>query len=77
MDRVPTLALRNLEREGPVGRTVHATVPPKAEYELTPATGESHETLPRLTDWAEGHRVRIAGSRAAYDTGHAREPADA
>lgn len=74
--RMLTLTLRNLERDGLVSRTVHATVPPKVEYELTLVARELHETLLRLTDWAERHRVYIAESRAAYDTEHTREPAD-
>ncbi len=66
--RMLTLTLRNLERDGLVTRTVHATVPPKVEYELTPVARELHETLQGLTDWAERNRVYIAESRAAYDT---------
>lgn len=42
------------------------------EYELTPVARELHETLQRLTDWAERNRVYIAEARATYDT--AREP---
>jgi DNA-binding HxlR family transcriptional regulator len=56
---------------------VHATVPPKVEYELTPAAQELHETLQRLTNWAERNRVYIAESRAAYDTEHRPELVDA
>lgn len=70
--RMLTLTLRNLERDGLVTRTVHATVPPKVEYKLTPVARELHETLQGLTDWAERNRVYIAESRAAYDT--EREP---
>lgn len=42
--RMLTLTLRNLERDGLVTRTVHPTVPPKVEYELTPVARELHET---------------------------------
>ncbi|MFJ7076827.1 winged helix-turn-helix transcriptional regulator [Streptomyces sp. NPDC098781] len=72
--RMLTLTLRNLERDGLVTRTVHPTVPPKVEYELTPVARELYETLRRLTDWAERNRVYIADSRAAYDEEHAPEP---
>jgi DNA-binding HxlR family transcriptional regulator len=65
--RMLTLTLRNLERDGLVTRTVHPTVPPRVEYELTPVARELHETLQRLTDWAERNRVYVAESRAAYD----------
>ena len=74
--RMLTLTLRNLERDGLVTRTVHPTVPPKVEYELTPVARELHETLLRLTDWAERNRVYIAESRAAYDTDHRPELTD-
>jgi len=75
--RMLTLTLRNLERDGLVTRTVHPTVPPKVEYELTSAARELHETLQRLTDWAEHNRVYIAESRAAYDAEHQPELLDA
>ncbi|MFD4629057.1 winged helix-turn-helix transcriptional regulator [Streptomyces sp. NPDC058284] len=65
--RMLTLTLRNLERDGLLVRTVHPTVPPKVEYELTPVALELHGTLLQLTGWAERHRVTIAESRAAYD----------
>ncbi|MER5195174.1 winged helix-turn-helix transcriptional regulator [Streptomyces sp. NPDC002755] len=72
--RMLTLTLRNLERDGLVTRTVHPTVPPKVEYELTPVAQELHETLQRLTNWAERNRVYIAEARAAYDTERETEP---
>ncbi|MGW0759068.1 winged helix-turn-helix transcriptional regulator [Streptomyces sp. NPDC002814] len=75
--RMLTLTLRNLERDGLVTRTVHPTVPPKVEYELTQVARELHETLQSLTDWAERNRVYIAESRAGYDTEHRPELTDA
>ncbi|MFD7796067.1 winged helix-turn-helix transcriptional regulator [Streptomyces sp. NPDC059759] len=74
--RMLTLTLRHLERDGLVTRTVHPTVPPKVEYELTPVARELHATLLSLTDWAERHRVTIAESRAAYDAEHRPELLD-
>ncbi|TGB10196.1 helix-turn-helix domain-containing protein [Streptomyces sp. MZ04] len=65
--RMLALTLRNLDRDGLLVRTVHPTVPPKVEYELTPMAQELHGTLLKLTGWAERHRVSIAESRAAYD----------
>ncbi|GAA2625205.1 transcriptional regulator [Paractinoplanes durhamensis] len=64
--RMLTLTLRNLERDGLVARTVHAEVPPRVEYELT-ATGRS--LLPpalALAGWAIEHVPSIEASRAAY-----------
>ncbi|MGI5135979.1 MULTISPECIES: winged helix-turn-helix transcriptional regulator [unclassified Streptomyces] len=75
--RMLTLTLRNLERDGLVTRTVHPTVPPKVEYELTPIAEELHATLLSLTDWAERHRVAIAEARAVYDAEHRPELLDA
>ncbi|MFD7281968.1 winged helix-turn-helix transcriptional regulator [Streptomyces sp. NPDC059862] len=71
--RMLTLTLSNLERDGLVTRTVHPTVPPKVEYELTSVAWELHETLQRLTGRAERNRVYIAESRAAYDEERAPE----
>ncbi|MFL5997065.1 MAG: winged helix-turn-helix transcriptional regulator [Streptomyces sp.] len=73
--RMLTLTLRNLERDGLVTRTVHPTVPPRVDYELTPVARELHETLQRLTDWAERNRVYIAEARAEYDAEREAEPA--
>jgi DNA-binding HxlR family transcriptional regulator len=66
--RMLTLTLRNLERDGLVSRTVHAEVPPRVEYALTP-TGKS--LLPpalALASWAIEHVPHIESSREAYQT---------
>jgi len=42
--RMLTLAVRNLERDGLVARTVYAEVPPRVEYALTP-TGKSSDAV--------------------------------
>ncbi|MFI5806308.1 winged helix-turn-helix transcriptional regulator [Streptomyces sp. NPDC051561] len=68
--RMLTLTLRGLERDGLLVRTVHPTVPPKVEYELTPVARELHSSLLGLTSWAERHRVTVAQARAAYDEEH-------
>jgi len=65
--RMLTLTLRHLERDGLLKRTVHPTVPPKVEYELTPIARELHASLLSLTDWAERHRSTITAARRAYD----------
>jgi DNA-binding HxlR family transcriptional regulator len=65
--RMLTLTLRNLERDGLMTRTVHPTVPPKVEYELTPIARELRAVLATLTGWAEHHRATIAAARRAYD----------
>jgi DNA-binding HxlR family transcriptional regulator len=65
--RMLTLTLRKLERDGLLHRCVYPTVPPKVEYTLTDMAKELHETLHRLTDWAERHRADITMARARYD----------
>jgi DNA-binding HxlR family transcriptional regulator len=64
--RMLTLTLRNLESDGLVSRTVHAEVPPRVEYALTP-TGKS--LIPpalALAGWAIDHVPHIEASREAY-----------
>ncbi|MEV7982771.1 helix-turn-helix domain-containing protein [Streptomyces sp. NPDC086519] len=74
--RMLALTLRNLERDGLVTRTVHPTVPPRVEYELTSVALELHETLQGLTEWAERNRHHIARARAVYDAEHRPELLD-
>ncbi|MFC9328586.1 winged helix-turn-helix transcriptional regulator [Kitasatospora sp. NPDC057015] len=68
--RMLTLTVRRLERDGLVTRTVHATVPPQVDYELT-ETGQSLTHLVRaLADWSADHRAGIAESRRQWDALH-------
>lgn len=70
--RMLTLNLRKLERDGLLIRTVHPTVPPRVEYELTEAARELNGTFALLVDWAMRHRGSIAASRQEYDAGRAK-----
>jgi DNA-binding HxlR family transcriptional regulator len=65
--RMLTLTLRQLERDGLVRRTVYPVVPPKVEYELTELGVTLLGTIQPLVAWARRHRDEIAGARAAYD----------
>lgn len=65
--RMMTVTLRQLERDGLVLRTVHPTVPPRVDYELTPLGRTLHETVQVLSSWSERHEAEIAAARAAYD----------
>ncbi|TLS40563.1 helix-turn-helix transcriptional regulator [Streptomyces montanus] len=65
--RMLTVTLRQLERDGLVRRTVHPVVPPRVEYELTPLGGTLHTTIRSLVTWTEEHQNEIAAARAAYD----------
>ncbi|MFB7893046.1 winged helix-turn-helix transcriptional regulator [Microbacterium sp. NPDC056044] len=70
--RMLTLTLRQLERDGLITRTVHAEVPPRVEYELTPLGGTLIQLAAALADWAIVNHPRIEDSRAAYDATHQR-----
>lgn len=65
--RMLTVTLRGLERDGLVSRTVHAVVPPRVDYALTPMGRTLLATVTDLARWAERHTKDIEGSRAAYD----------
>lgn len=65
--RMLTVTLRSLERDGLVKRTVHPVVPPRVEYELTALGGTLHTTIRSLVTWTEAHQGEIATARAAYD----------
>lgn len=69
--RMLTLTLRQLERDGLATRTVHAEVPPRVEYELTElgATLLSHATA--LGAWAIENQPRIEAARQAFDASRA------
>jgi DNA-binding HxlR family transcriptional regulator len=65
--RMLTVTLRQLERDGLVKRTVHPVVPPRVDYELTPLGATLHETIRNLVTWTEEHQNEIAAARAEYD----------
>lgn len=68
--RMLTVTLRQLERDGLVSRTVYPVVPPRVEYELTQLGATLHDTIKSLVDWTETHQAEIAAARAAYDASH-------
>jgi DNA-binding HxlR family transcriptional regulator len=65
--RMLTVTLRQLERDGLVRRTVYPVVPPRVEYELTPLGMTLHATIQSLVTWTEQHQDEIAAARTAYD----------
>ncbi|MGY0071015.1 winged helix-turn-helix transcriptional regulator [Streptomyces sp. QTS137] len=68
--RMLTLTVRRLERDGLVTRTVHPTVPPQVEYELTTMGHSLTHLVKALTDWSAEHRDTIARARQEWDTEH-------
>jgi DNA-binding HxlR family transcriptional regulator len=65
--RMLTLCLRGLERDGLVRRTVFPVVPPRVEYELTPLGRSLCEPVIALGNWALDHIAEIDAARAAFD----------
>jgi DNA-binding HxlR family transcriptional regulator len=65
--RMLTLTLRGLERDGLVKRTVHATVPPRVDYELTELGRTLLVPLGELSAWANAHRADIQAAREEHD----------
>jgi DNA-binding HxlR family transcriptional regulator len=63
--RMLTLTLRNLERDGLVTRTVYPVVPPRVEYRLTPLGSSLLEAVAPLVAWTRAHRDDIAVAQAA------------
>jgi DNA-binding HxlR family transcriptional regulator len=66
--RMLTLTLRALERDGLVSRTVYASVPPRVDYELTDLGRTLLIPLGALADWADTHRGDIQAARERHDS---------
>lgn len=65
--RMLTQTLRDLQRDGYIGRQVFPTQPPSVEYSLTPL-GQSFLVLVKgLVDWSVEHHQAIRAARVAYD----------
>ncbi|QXE39622.1 helix-turn-helix transcriptional regulator [Streptomyces sp. GMY02] len=65
--RMLTLTLRALVRDGLVTRTPHATVPPRVDYELTELGRTLLVPLTALDAWANTHREEIRAARRQHD----------
>ena len=65
--RMLTLTLRGLERDGLVTRTVFPTIPPRVDYELTDLGRGLWTPVEALGKWAHDHRQEIEGARARFD----------
>ncbi len=65
--RMLTLTLRNLERDGLVTRTIYPEVPPRVEYGLTELGKTLTGPINALWDWSAEHHGAIIDARAVYD----------
>jgi DNA-binding HxlR family transcriptional regulator len=64
-----TQTLRGLERDGIVTRTVHASVPPRVDYDLTDLGRSLLDLVAGLEAWATTHLGEVEAARARYDAG--------
>lgn len=69
--RMLTLTLRNLERDGLVSRTVTPTVPPRVDYALTDLGRDLLAPVQALGAWAIEHTPCIEAARARFDQANA------
>lgn len=65
--RMLTLTLRNLERDGLVSRTIYPEVPPRVEYSLTEMGKTLQAPINALWDWSAEHHGSIVEARDIYD----------
>jgi DNA-binding HxlR family transcriptional regulator len=65
--RMLTLTLRALERDGLVTRTVHPTVPPSVEYALTELGRSLRVPVQALGEWALRNQLTMADARRRFD----------
>ncbi|MFM2391504.1 MAG: hypothetical protein RLZZ437_3059 [Pseudomonadota bacterium] len=65
--RILTLTLREMERDGLVGRHVTPSFPPRVDYSLTALGQELREAISALGRWSLERADRIAAAQAAFD----------
>lgn len=66
-ERMLTVTLRNLERDGFVIRTAYPTVPPRVEYTLSERGQAFKDTLRPVGAWVLSNRDAIDHSRRTFD----------
>jgi len=65
--RMLTLTLRGLERDGLVTRTVYPTIPPRVDYELTELGSTLIGTLTGLAEWANSNGAAVEKAQRNFD----------
>ena len=66
--RMLTLTLRNLERDGLVSRTVTPTIPPRVDYELTELGQSLQKPICGLASWAMENVDKIHAAQSRFDS---------
>ena len=67
--RMLTLTLRGLERDGLVTRTVTPSIPPRVDYELTKLGRTLVAAIQPLVNWADESQAEVEAARAQFDRG--------
>src|SRR5947208_16922891 len=70
--RMLTVTLRGMERDGLVIRKVYPEVPPRVEYSLTSLGKTLRQLVRGLVDWSGAHLAEVDAARAAYDARNSR-----
>lgn len=70
--RMLTVTLRGLERDGLVARKVYPEVPPRVEYTLTPLGATLRQLVRGLVAWSGSHLAEVDAARGAYDARNGR-----
>jgi DNA-binding HxlR family transcriptional regulator len=65
--RMLTLTLRGLERDGLVTRTAFPTIPPRVDYALTPLGRDLLNPVSALGAWAIRNQPKIVRAREQFD----------
>ncbi|MFI5959519.1 winged helix-turn-helix transcriptional regulator [Cryptosporangium sp. NPDC051539] len=68
--RMLTVTLRNLERDGVLSRTVHEVMPPNVSYALTPMGVSLLESIQPMLEWAAANSRSVEKARDEYDAEH-------
>ncbi len=68
--RMLTLTLRNLERDGIVSRAVTPSIPPRVDYALTALGHSLLAPVSALTEWALANIATIHAAHARFDEQH-------
>jgi DNA-binding HxlR family transcriptional regulator len=68
--RMLTVTLRALERDGMIVRHVYPVIPPRVEYSLTPLGRSLLAIVEALVAWSADHVNDVERARYHYDSSH-------
>ena len=71
--RMLTLTLKGLERDGLITRTVYPTIPPRVDYQLTKLGRGLLVPITGLANWAGENRQKIQDARDKYDARYSKD----